>query len=162
MQENLNKKITIFTDGSCNHIYNIGGWAAILLIDNTEILLKGKELNTTHNRMELLSVIKALEYIENKNLNTRKILIKSDSQYVVKIIERKEKLKTSNFLTKKGNSIKNKILVEKIIDYIERLDLAFLKVKAHQKKSETRNYNRDVDKISRKIVREYVRTNFSE
>jgi len=32
----------------------------------------------------------------------------------------------------------------------------FVKVKAHQKVSDTKNYNRFVDKLCRKLVREYV------
>lgn len=153
------KEINIYTDGSCNPTYKIGGWAAILVIDGQDVLLKGKELQTTHNRMELLSVIKALDYIKDKNLIQHKIIINSDSQYAVKLIDRKEQILNAKFLTKKGTSIKNKSLVEKIFNYIEYLNLAFVKVKAHQKKSDLKNYNRDVDKISRKIVREYVRRN---
>jgi len=159
MMNNLKNEINIYTDGSCNPVHKIGGWAAILIFDDEEILLKGEELETTHNRMELLSVIKALEYIENQNLTDCKIIVYSDSQYVVKLIERKVKLVAADFFTKKGSAIQNKVLVEKIIDYIESLNLHFVKVKAHQKKSDSKNYNRDVDKISRKIVREYVRKN---
>lgn len=154
---NLRNEINIYTDGSCNPAYKIGGWAAIILFEEQEIILKGEELKTTHNRMELFSVIKALEYIEDQNLITSRIIINSDSQYVVKLIERKEKILNTKFLTKKGNAVRNRNLVEKIFYYIEHLNLDFVKVKAHQKKSESRNYNRDVDKISRKIVREFVR-----
>ncbi len=157
MMKNSKNEIHIFTDGSCNHIHRIGGWAAILLFDDEEILLEGKELDTTHNRMELLSVIRALEHIEDQNLTNYKIIIYSDSQYVVKLIERKEKLTASNFSTNKGNPVRNKELVEKILYFIDSLNPDFQKVKAHQKKSSLRNYNRDVDKISRRIVREHVR-----
>jgi len=152
--------IKIYTDGSCNTQFKIGGWAAILLIEDREITLQGQVSETTHNRMELLSVIKALEYITLQNLNEYKIIIYSDSQYVVKLTDRKEKLISAGFLTKKGNIIQNKDLVEMIIFYIESLNLQFVKVKAHLKKTNIRNYNRDVDKLSRKIVRECVRKNF--
>ncbi|MCP4136085.1 MAG: hypothetical protein GY754_34260 [bacterium] len=155
--DHLKNKIDIFTDGSCNPVFKIGGWAAILLFDEEEILLQGNELESTHNRMELLSVIKALEYIEKHNLVNYSISIHSDSQYVVKLIDRKNKLVSANFLTKKGSTIPNKDLVEKIFYFIDSLDLGFVKVKAHEKKSDLKNFNRDVDKISRKIVREYVR-----
>ncbi len=155
----IRNEINIYTDGSCNHLHKVGGWAAIIILAEKEILLKGLETETTHNRMELLSVIKAFEYIEKNDLAELKIIVKSDSQYVVRIIERKEQLLTNNFITKKEKPIQNKDLVEKIIHYIDCLDLEFVKVKAHQKKSTKRNYNREVDKISRKIVREYVRIN---
>ena len=156
MLNSLKNEINIFTDGSCNSVYGIGGWAAIIISGKDEMLLKGKELETTHNRMELLAVIKALEYIENQNLANYKIIVNSDSQYVVRLIERKEKLQAAEFLTKKGNVVRNRDLVENILNFIESLNLEFVKVKAHQKKTEERNYNRDVDKMARKIVREAV------
>jgi len=157
----IKNEINIFTDGSCNPVHKIGGWAAIIIFDEQEILLKGKELNTTNNRMELLSVIKSLEYLEKQDLTDRRIIINSDSQYAVKLLERKEKIITNNFLTKKGNAVQNKDFVKKIFNFAEALNIYFVKVKAHQKEGDFRNFNRDVDKISRKIVREYVRKNCS-
>jgi len=86
-----------------------------------------------------------------------KTTVKSDSQYVIKIKERKEKLKQANFITKKGKEIQNKDLVIRLIKFIETIELEFIKVKAHQKKTNIRNYNIDVDKTSRKIVRNIVK-----
>lgn len=157
---NIKQNIEIYTDGSCNHDYKIGGWASILIFDNNEVLLKGKELNTTHNRMELLSVIKAIQYLYENNLEQRKIIVVSDSQYLVGLIGRKEKLKAAGFITKQGKSIQNSDLVKTIIHYIDILNVDFVKIKAHQRKTDIRNINRDVDKISRKIVRDYVKNNF--
>jgi len=151
------KKITIYTDGSCHTQHKIGAWASIILIGEDEILLKDYEKNTTHNRMELQAVIKSLEYIRHHKLNYCEICIKSDSQYVVRIKDRKEKLKAADFITKKGTDIQNKDLVQQLIFFIETMNLEFVKVKAHQKKTNIRNYNIDVDKISRKLVREYVK-----
>ena len=107
--------------------------------------------------MELLAVIKAFEFIKDKNFEFDKIILKSDSQYVIGIQERKEKLKRANFITKKGTEIQNKDLVQRLIHFIEKLPLEFIKVKAHQKKTSERNINREVDKISRKIVRDKVK-----
>jgi ribonuclease HI len=58
---------------------HIGAWAAILFVDDNKILLKGEVQNTTHNRMQLLAVIKAIEFvIENHKEPT--IIIYTDSQ----------------------------------------------------------------------------------
>lgn len=151
------KTITIYTDGSCHTQHKVGGWASIILVNETEVTLSGFELNTTHNRMELVSVIKAFEFIENKDFQYSKIILKSDSQYVIGIQNRKEKLQKTNFITKKGTEIKNKDLVLQLINFIEKLNIEFVKVKAHQKKNSERNINREVDKLSRKIVRDYVK-----
>jgi len=146
--------IQIYTDGSCHTQQKIGGWAAIILFGKEKIELKGHELETTHNAMELLAVLKALDFLEEKNISFSKIEIISDSQYVVGILNRKEKLKQANFLTKKNTPIRNVDLVKDLIEKIETFPLIFTKVKAHQKKTQQINYNRVVDKLARAIVRD--------
>ncbi|NPA44951.1 MAG: ribonuclease HI [Chlorobi bacterium] len=150
------KEIIIYTDGSCHTQLKVGAWASIILIEGDEILLKDYELDTTHNRMELLAVIKAFEFIEKEKFEYDSIVLKSDSQYVVEIERRMQKLKENNFITKKGTEIQNVDLVKKLISYIEKFPVKFIKVKAHQKKTSERNINIEVDKISRKIVRTYI------
>jgi len=80
--------IEIYTDGSCHTNYNIGAWAAVLLFGNDKILLKGEARQTTHNRMELTAVIKAIEF-SDENYNINHLVVYTDSQYVSKIPERK-------------------------------------------------------------------------
>ena len=150
-------QIKIFTDGSCHTQQKVGGWAALIFFENEKIEIKGHELETTHNAMELLAVLKAIDFLEEKNNPITKIEIVSDSQYVVGILNRKEKLKRANFLTKKNNPIRNVNLVKQLIRKIETLPLEFTKVKAHQKKTQEINYNRIVDKLARAEIRELVR-----
>ena len=147
-------QIQIFTDGSCHTQQKVGGWAAVILFENEKIELKGHELETTHNAMELLAVLKALDFLEEKNSAFTEIEVVSDSQYVVGILNRKEKLKHANFLTKKNNPIRNVDLVKRLIEKIETLPLVFTKIKAHQKKTSQINYNRVVDKLARAVVRD--------
>jgi ribonuclease HI len=147
-------QIQIFTDGSCHTQQRIGGWAAIIFLEDEKIELKGVEHDTTHNAMEILAVLKALDFLERKQGYTfTKIEVISDSQYVVRIIDRKEKLKANDFSTKKGNPIRNVGLIKSLINRIETLPLIFSKIKAHQKATEKINYNRVVDKLARDQVR---------
>lgn len=159
----MNEKIIIeiYSDGSCNPKFRIGGWAAIIFFQNKKIILKGRQFNTTHNRMELLGTIKALEYIKENSLKFNYIKIYSDSQYLVRLLERKEKLKKSNFLKKSGVLIQNNDLVKDIVTYIDSMHIEFIKVKAHQKKSNKKNFNREVDILSRNLIRTYIKENFS-
>lgn len=153
-------QIQIFTDGSCHTQQRVGGWAAIILGEKENVELKGFEKDTTHNAMEILAVLKALDFLEkNSNITFTTIEIVSDSQYVVRILERKEKLKANNFLTKKGSPIRNVDLVQKLIERIETLPLIFTKIKAHQKATEIINYNRVVDQLARNEVRKRVINN---
>lgn len=149
--------IEIYTDGSCHTQFKTGGWAAIVIYEGEESILEGIEQDTTHNRMELTAVLKSLEYIAEKQFSYEMINIFTDSQYVVQIEKRKEKLKAKEFRTKSGKDIQNKDLVFDLIDLIESLPVNFIKVKAHLKKTGLRNINREVDKLSRKIVRDYIR-----
>ena len=131
----------------------MGGWAAILLIDGEKIILTGKALDTTHNRMELTAVLKAIEYVRKNYKEVKAIGLFSDSQYVIGLTARKEKLSKLFFKTKKGDEIKNAELVKELLEHAAYLTIKFVKVKAHQKKNDTVNYNIEVDKLCRKIMR---------
>lgn len=149
--------IEIFTDGSCHTELKTGGWAAMLLIGEEKVVLEGIESDTTHNRMELLAVLEAGDYIKSRNIRFNKINIYSDSQYVVNITERRIKLKQNYFLTNKGTPIQNSDLVQRLVELIDNYNINFIKVVAHQKKTESINYNREVDKRVRKLVRDAVK-----
>lgn len=149
--------IEVFTDGSCHTQLKIGGWASILFFEGRKEVIYGSENGTTHNRMEILAVLKALEHLTSKNKVLEKVIIHSDSQYVVNIITRKEKLKRNKFLSKKGTPLQNADLVQRLIHFIENHNIEFVKVKAHQKETDIINHNHEVDKIVRKLVREKVK-----
>jgi ribonuclease HI len=146
--------IKIYTDGSCHTQLVIGAWGAIVLVNDKKVVLSAVETDTTHNRMELLGVIKAVEYLEEHNLADNVIEVYSDSQYVVNLLIRKDRLKQKNFNTKKGTPIQNSDLVQKLIQQIETHDINFTKVKAHQKDGDA--MNREVDILVRNLVRTKV------
>ena len=146
--------IQIYTDGSCHTQQLIGAWGAIVLINDKKVVLSKVETDTTHNRMELLGVIKAVEYLEENNLAGNVIEVYSDSQYVVNLLTRKTRLKQKNFITKNGTPIQNSDLVQKLIQQIETHDIHFTKVKAHQKDGDA--MNREVDILVRNLVRTKV------
>jgi ribonuclease HI len=150
-----NTAITIYTDGSCHTQHRIGGWASLLFIGEEKIVLSGTDVDTTHNRMELTAVIKAVEYAQERY--TKAILhIISDSQYVIGLKGRKEKLSGAGFITKKGNEIQNADLVQRLLLLVEQVQVTFTKIKAHQRQGAIVNHNLEVDKLSRKIVRDAV------
>jgi len=150
------EELIIYTDGSCNHEQSFGAWAALIINENNEILLKGTETDTTHNRMELLAVIRGLEYSE-KNYISSGIKVYSDSQYVVNLPIRQKKLEDRNFRTRSGNITKNSDLLKIFFKHIESKSISFIKIKAHQKASMANRYNRLVDKTSRRLVREQIK-----
>jgi len=75
----------VFTDGGCHPNPGPGGWGAIIVLpDGHERVLKGHDVATTNNRMELQGPIEALRYIhENFFEGVRlQIEVTTDSQYV--------------------------------------------------------------------------------
>ena|ERR1700686_63106 len=147
----------IYTDGSCQTQSREGAWVAIILIGGDKTVLSGQVPNTTHNRMELLAVREALCYLETNNSSLRKLKIFADSQYVIGISDRKNKLEASGYSTKKGSPIQNLDLVLDLLKLSASFSIDWIKIKAHQKKGEGPNYNIDADKLARKIVRERTR-----
>ena len=144
----------IYTDGSCHTQNTIGAWVAIVFTTTGKKVLAETVDNTTHNRMELLAVIKGMEYIKNNYPGITTIKLFSDSQYVVGLPGRKEKLSAAGFSTKKGNDVQNADLVKELFEHLSTLPVEFIKVKAHQKQGTTFNYNIEADKLSRKMVRD--------
>ena len=70
--------VTIYTDGGCAPNPGPGGWAAILINGEHRKELKGGELASTNNRMELMAAIAALEALKRPCV----VDLHTDSQYL--------------------------------------------------------------------------------
>ena len=117
--------------------------------------------DTTHNRMELTAVIKALEYLRDKSKDITSLTICSDSQYVIGLTSRQTRLSALEFTTRKGKELPNADLVKELLDYFRLFTIEFVKIKAHQKKTEIPNYNIEADYLARKLVRAAIISNSS-
>ncbi|MCH7905796.1 MAG: cyclic pyranopterin monophosphate synthase MoaC [Chloroflexi bacterium] len=85
----------LFTDGSCLGNPGPGGWGAVLRADGEEDRdLSGGESRTTNNRMEMTAVIRGLDEIPIG----AKVLITSDSSYVINTMTRGWKRKVNHDL----------------------------------------------------------------
>ena len=78
--------LTIYTDGSARGNPGRGGYGAILIWNGKSKEVSKGFKHTTNNRMELMSVIAALESLTRKGLN---IEVFSDSKYVVRAVSEK-------------------------------------------------------------------------
>lgn len=78
-------KITIYTDGAAKGNPGKGGYGIVMMSGKHKKELSQGYRNTTNNRMELLSVIVALETIKADNAEVE---IYSDSKYVVDAVEK--------------------------------------------------------------------------
>ena len=78
-------KITIYTDGAAKGNPGNGGYGVVMMSGKHKKELSEGFRNTTNNRMELLSVIIALEAIK---VEKAEVEIFSDSKYVVDAVEK--------------------------------------------------------------------------
>ena len=70
--------VNIYTDGACSGNPGPGGWGALIKYQDREVELKGGELETTNNRMEMTAAIMALENLELM----KQVNIHTDSTYL--------------------------------------------------------------------------------
>ena len=143
----------IYSDGSAHPSYKLGAWTAILLINKEKYYIHGVVKKTTHQRMELVAVIKALEHVLSRPESVKKCTIYTDSQYVADLLLRKERFLSSSFRTKKQTLVRNHDLIQEYFGLCKQINLQVIKVKAHLKKTSAHNYNREVDMHCRRLLR---------
>ncbi|MCL2819665.1 MAG: ribonuclease HI [Oscillospiraceae bacterium] len=122
------KNVTIYTDGACRGNPGPGGWGAILMYGSKKKELSGGEISTTNNRMELISVISALEALKEPC----KVMLYTDSQYVANAINLGwlDSWKAKGW-KRKGGEVKNPDLWVKLVALLETHKVTFTWVKGH-------------------------------
>lgn len=90
----------IYTDGSCIGNPGPGGWGVIIRSGSEEYELGGREAHTTNNRMEMMAIIRALEWVAKQKSSPQKVEIRSDSNLVIQTLTKgwKRKMNTDLWL----------------------------------------------------------------
>jgi len=122
------KKVTIYTDGACSGNPGPGGWGAILMYGGKKKELCGGERHTTNNRMELISVISALEALNEPC----EVELFTDSQYVANAVNLGwlDSWQKRGW-TRKGGEVKNPDLWKRLIPLLSTHKATFRWVKGH-------------------------------
>ena len=152
---NDEKKIFIYTDGSCikfnNGIFKAGYGIYIpsKKIKISEPLLNQKQ---TNNRAELLSILESIKYL-NEEEKKNKIVIITDSQYSMYIFKdtglRYEK---DNYM-KDGKEVLNKDLIKRALEIKRKYNISLLKIRAHTSKDNIHvKNNAIVDELAKQGV----------
>ena len=155
------KKIKLFTDSSLNPQEKIGFGAYLLLDDENEsfedfknnIKIKKFE-NTSSTKLELQTLLWALEKIADKNIVVE---VYTDCQNIIGLENRRDKLEKNHFCSSSGKLINNHELYKDFYEKLDELNLTFIKVKGHKKnslKDEIDNIFNLVDRASRNALRE--------
>lgn len=155
--EKSQAKIEVFTDGSFDPKWKIGGWAALIFASETEILLNGHQKNGSQHLMELFAVVESLKYLRKNNLTQRIINLYTDSQYVFDLMHRRKKLEEQRYMSKAGNPIVHQNLIQKYYKLMDQLPARIQRLPSHQKQNTGYDNQRRVDKIARQIVRKKVK-----
>lgn len=117
--------LAIYTDGAARGNPGKGGYGIVLIWKNTRKELSAGYRLTTNNRMELLSVIVALESLTREGLH---IHVFSDSKYVVDAIEKKW---VWGWVKKQFKGKKNKDLWLRFLAVYPKHHIQFIWVKGH-------------------------------
>ena len=123
------KKVTIYTDGACSGNPGPGGYAAILIYEDTKKEIVGGDKLTTNNQMELLAVIKGLESLKE----ICEVTIYSDSAYVVNAFLQTWLIswKKNNWKNSSKQPVKNVELWKRLDELVNKHSVKFVKVKGH-------------------------------
>ena len=140
--------IKVFTDGACSGNPGIGGWGVVILINDSDpIFLKGGEIQTTNNQMELTATIKALKYFKEHQL----ITLITDSKYVKDGIESWiTNWKKNGWRTTSKKPVKNKELWVELDSQIAKHNITWKWVKGHAGD----RYNEKADFLARRFIEE--------
>lgn len=139
-----------YTDGSlkkAGKTMTFGGWGFIIVQEGKELYeANGSEYNTTNQRMELTAICKALEYLTSIRRPLDRIIIYSDSAYIINCYKDNWYLKwmTNGWTTATGNPVLNQDLWWQIIPYFDNFWYTFKKVKGH----DTNFWNNKSDEIA--------------
>ncbi|MBQ3123566.1 MAG: ribonuclease HI, partial [Firmicutes bacterium] len=126
--------LRIYTDGGCSGNQsdeNIGGWGAILEFGENKKELRGGELNTTNNRMEMTALLEAFRALKKEGLE---IEIFSDSSYLMNCFREKwyETWRRNGWKNSQKKPVENRELWEALLNETEKhKSLKFYRVKGH-------------------------------
>ena len=124
----MTPQVIIHTDGACSGNPGPGGWGAILQSGGKTRELKGGELATTNNRMELMAAIQALEALTRDC----RVELHTDSTYVMKgISEWIHNWKRRGWMTADKKPVKNDDLWKRLDQARLRHEVDWRWVKGH-------------------------------
>ena len=120
--------VVIHTDGACSGNPGPGGWGAILRYNGHDKELKGGEVTTTNNRMELTAAIMALEALTRPAI----VEIHTDSVYVKDGISKWiHGWKRNGWKTSDKKPVKNAELWQRLDAALARHQVSWHWVKGH-------------------------------
>ncbi|MCL2708815.1 MAG: ribonuclease HI [Defluviitaleaceae bacterium] len=141
----------VYADGACLGNPGPGGYGSVLLFSDGSGRVYRKELSggfagTTNNRMEIVSVVAALDALREPC----GVTVYSDSRYVVDSVEKGwlERWAKNGWAKSDKEPVLNRDLWQKLIPLIKKHDVEFVWIKGHGGNAE----NERCDFLARKAA----------
>ena len=142
-------KVELFTDGACRGNPGPGGWGVLMRYKDHEKVLKGGDLNTTNNKMELTAAIEGLKALKFSS----EVIIITDSIYLKNgITDWINNWQKNNWKTANKKLVKNKDLWEKLLFESQKHKVKWNWVKAHN----GHRYNEFADRLANEGIDEML------
>ncbi|OEU76946.1 MAG: ribonuclease H [Desulfuromonadales bacterium C00003107] len=156
--------VTLFTDGSVNVQTKVGYGAYLavsdpgLSFDELSRQVKVKRfVPTSSTKLELQTLLWALDDIQ---LLGRPLIVVTDSQNIIGLPARRDRLERNDYCSKKNTRLKNYELYQDFYRRFDQLDCELVKVQGHQASKHKNDIDRLftlVDRASRNALREDAR-----
>jgi ribonuclease HI len=156
----MKNTLYLFTDGSANTQTKNGYGAYLWVSDidgNSDDLNNQVETvkfeRTSSTKLEIQTLIYALSKLEE---TSQSLIIFTDSQNMVGLLDRREKLEAQNYRSKKNEQIDNALLYKTFYQLHDKLQFEIIKVKGHKKTNQKDNIDRIftiVDRAARNALR---------
>lgn len=144
--------IEIYTDGTSLGNPGRGGFAVVIVFEQFEIILAKGYRKTTNNRMELLAVVEALNFIKNNEIKSATIY--TDSQLIVKAINEGwlSRWIVNGWQTSNKTKVLNIDLWQKINHFLNMVDVRFQWIEGHS----DNKFNNLADKIAKRNAKDFA------
>jgi ribonuclease HI len=156
----LMETMKLFTDGSVDPQSKIGYGAYLAVFENgmsLDLLRSRVKLQrfeqTSSTKLELQTLLWALEDLDTRG---RRVVVYTDSQNIMGLPGRRERLEQSGYQSKKNTPIHNHELYQAFYRRMDQLEIQFMKVKGHKRsiqKDEVDQIFTLVDRASRNALR---------
>jgi len=150
----------LFTDGSVNTQSKIGYGASLavsecgLSLDSLRARVKVRRFeHTSSTKLELQTLLWALK--DSQTLGS-KVIVYTDSQNIMGLQGRRERLEQNNYRSKKNRRLNNYELYQDFYRMTDQLNCKFVKVRGHQVSNQKDDIDRLftlVDRASRNALR---------
>lgn len=151
-------KISLFTDGSLNPHSKIGFGAYIIQkYEKVSKVVVKKFESTSSTKLELETFLWAIKEIIDEDFSH--LVIYTDSQNIVTLPARREKLESNDFKNLKGVVLKNSNIYREFFILLDQLDFEIIKVSGHLKSKNKDSIDRIftlVDRGSRKALKNFM------